>query len=259
MPGLGLEPGQQQCPRQQAQTQYVEGPGPASAGVQQQHHATADNCAQGHGCRADGTGAYPFRLREDLDRQGVQRYIGPCAEHADQHRQEKHQAWLCGAQVMSREQAQGAGVAKYQQQCPVAVAGLSQPIALHGGSQKELEHGGQAGQLHQADLGATPAVLAHDQRQADIQINQRRGERQVEPAQQQLLGPPCGAWSRGQHEKFLMAPDQAQARLPERATGVDRGGALVTQGAVVPAGMTGEQWMLVQSRMRMISIEYEWR
>ena len=56
-----------------------------------------------------------------------------------------------------------------------------------------------------------------------------------------------------------MAPDQAQARLPERATGVDRGGALVTQGAVVPAGMTGEQWMLVQSRMRMISIEYEWR
>ncbi|OHW38679.1 hypothetical protein BHC62_23460 [Pseudomonas sp. 06C 126] len=51
----------------------------------------------------------------------------------------------------------------------------------------------------------------------------------------------------------LLAPDQAQAHLPDRAAGCGSG-ALATQGAVAQADMAGQEGMLVQSEMRMISI-----
>ncbi|OOW00711.1 hypothetical protein MF4836_02020 [Pseudomonas sp. MF4836] len=56
----------------------------------------------------------------------------------------------------------------------------------------------------------------------------------------------------------LWASDQAQARLPGRAAGDDRV-ALVIRGGVAQADRAGQDGMLVQSEMRMISIACAWR
>src|SRR5690606_30207883 len=47
-----------------------------------------------------------------------------------------------------------------------------------------------SGQLQQTDLGARPALLAHHQRQPNVQVDDGGGERKIEPRQQPLLRPP---------------------------------------------------------------------